>query len=266
VLRPFDRKQLKDVSRGFGHAREHVHCLRRKITLLGGAFAPPHAPARIQDRLSRAVLLQDDEVAFQERQKARTFSWGFVVLQSYHELGAFLQTFQKVDHQVTDVFSVGTLEGEFFAPNCTQAEGLGEDLVGFLTRDGGHLGEGQLEEDLFLVVNHVDSGPVDRDDYVILGQVGTRVSVRLVKPRKQQRPLEFGVADNVFFHSQDGDLFLDVITLFVGLHHERRPPVDRLLHPRETIIWNVVRQKSQQSLHVHVRVIFDIILLRRYHS
>ena len=42
-----------------------------------------------------------------------------------------------------------------------------------LTGDAGYFWEGQLQEDLFLVVDDVDTRPVDGDDDVILGEIGT---------------------------------------------------------------------------------------------
>ena len=42
-----------------------------------------------------------------------------------------------------------------------------------MTGDSGDLREGELQEDLLLVVHHIDSGPVDGDDDVVLGQIWT---------------------------------------------------------------------------------------------
>ena len=46
-----------------------------------------------------------------------------------------------------------------------------QDLL--LTGDGGDLREGELQQDLLLVVHHIDSGPVDGNDDVVLGQIWT---------------------------------------------------------------------------------------------
>ena len=42
-----------------------------------------------------------------------------------------------------------------------------------LTGDSGDLREGELQQDLLLVVHHIDSGPVDGNDDVVLGQIWT---------------------------------------------------------------------------------------------
>ena len=46
-------------------------------------------------------------------------------------------------------------------------------MILLLTRDGGDLWEGELEEDLLLVIHHVHPRPVHRDDHVVLRQVRT---------------------------------------------------------------------------------------------
>ena len=44
-----------------------------------------------------------------------------------------------------------------------------QDLL--LTGDSGDLGEGELEQNLLLVIDNVHPGPVDSDDDVVLGQI-----------------------------------------------------------------------------------------------
>ena len=41
-----------------------------------------------------------------------------------------------------------------------------------LTGDAGDFREGELEEDLLLVVHHVHPGPVHRNDHIVLRKVG----------------------------------------------------------------------------------------------
>ena len=88
-----------------------------------------------------------------------------------------------------------------------------------------------------MVVHHVDPSPVDGDDHVVLGQVGTftkhtlnmlmnqsisvmtcsfvqtRVSESLVEPGEEQRPLVLGVADHVLLGLQRRHVLLHVVTL-----------------------------------------------------
>ena len=42
-----------------------------------------------------------------------------------------------------------------------------------MTGDSGDLGEGELKQDLLLVIDNIDPGPVDSDDDVVLGQIWT---------------------------------------------------------------------------------------------
>ena len=42
-----------------------------------------------------------------------------------------------------------------------------------MTGDSGDLGEGELQQNLLLVIDHVHSGPVDGDDDVVLGEIWT---------------------------------------------------------------------------------------------
>lgn len=42
-----------------------------------------------------------------------------------------------------------------------------------LARDAGDLGEGQLQQDLLLIIHHIDTGPVDSDNDIILRQIRT---------------------------------------------------------------------------------------------
>ena len=96
--------------------------------------------------------------------------------------------------------------------------------------DAGDLREGEFEQDLLLVVDDVDAGPVDRDDDVVLGQVGTGVAEGLVKPGieeielyepevvlyepgEEERPLVLGVAHNVLLCLQSWHILLDVVAL-----------------------------------------------------
>ena len=51
--------------------------------------------------------------------------------------------------------------------------------------DGSDLREGELEQDLLLVIHHVHPRPVDRDDDVILGQARPGKLVRLGGGGKQ---------------------------------------------------------------------------------
>ena len=99
-----------------------------------------------------------------------------------------------------------------------------------LTGDGGYLREGELQQDLLLVIHHVHPRPVDGDDDVILGQVGTGVAEGLVEPGieeielfepevvlyepgEEERPLVLGVAHNVLLCLQSWHILLDVVAL-----------------------------------------------------
>ena len=42
-----------------------------------------------------------------------------------------------------------------------------------MTGDSGDLREGELQQDLLLVIHNIDPGPVDSDDDVVLGQIWT---------------------------------------------------------------------------------------------
>ena len=48
---------------------------------------------------------------------------------------------------------------------------MGQDLL--LTGDSGDLREGELQQNLLLVIDHIHPGPVDSDDDVVLGQIWT---------------------------------------------------------------------------------------------
>ena len=53
-------------------------------------------------------------------------TWGLVVLQSDHILGALLQSLEEIHNKVSDVLRIWTLEGEFFVSHGHKGEGLGE--------------------------------------------------------------------------------------------------------------------------------------------
>jgi hypothetical protein len=48
-----------------------------------------------------------------------------------------------------------------------------------LTRDCGDLWEGELEEDLFLIVHHIDPSPVHSNYHIVFGQVRTCSKVEI---------------------------------------------------------------------------------------
>ena len=66
---------------------------------------------------------------------------------------------------------------------------------------------------MFLVIYDVNSGPIDGNDDIVFGQIGTRVSESFVKSRKEQWPLVLCVADNVFFDFMNNYSVFDVVTL-----------------------------------------------------
>lgn len=70
-----------------------------------------------------------------------------------------------------------------------------------LTRHGGNLGKRQFEKYLLLIVYDVYSGPIDSYDNVIFRQIRARISICLVKARKQQWPLKFGITNDIFFNA-----------------------------------------------------------------
>jgi hypothetical protein len=56
------------------------------------------------------------------------------------------------------------------------------DLKGvLLTRDCGDLWEGELEQDLLLVVHHIDPGPVHSNYHIVFRQVRTCSKVEIYK-------------------------------------------------------------------------------------
>lgn len=77
----------------------------------------------------------------------------------------------------------------------------------------GDLGEGALQQDVFLVIHDVHTSPVHRNDHLVLWQGGTRESVRLVEPREQERPLEFGIHHDLLLHTGAVSLVADIRSL-----------------------------------------------------
>ena len=56
-----------------------------------------------------------------------------------------------------------------------------------LTSDGCDFGEGELQQHLLLIVDHVDTRPIDSDDDVVLGQIGACRDGATVKCRRETR-------------------------------------------------------------------------------
>ncbi len=54
-----------------------------------------------------------------------------------------------------------------------------EQLCLLLTRDCGDLWEGELEQDLLLVVHHIDPSPVHSNYHIVFGQVRTCSKVEI---------------------------------------------------------------------------------------
>lgn len=79
--------------------------------------------------------------------------------------------------------------------------------------NGLYFREGELKDDLLLVVHHVDPGPVDGDDELVPGQLGPARPHRLVESGEQQRPLEPGEVDHVLLHADIGRVLLHVVAL-----------------------------------------------------
>ena len=63
--------------------------------------------------------------------------------------------------------------------------------------DHGDFWELQVQQHVFLIIHHIHSGPVHRNDNVILGQTWPGELVRFVETREEQRPFEPGVVYNV---------------------------------------------------------------------
>ena len=99
----------------------------------------------------------------------------FVVLQGNHKLGALLQAFKEIDHQVSNILTVGTLECELFTSDSGKSKGLGVYFLGLATRHGGNFWEGQLQKHLLLIIHNINTCPVHSNDHIILGQVGSGV-------------------------------------------------------------------------------------------
>jgi len=99
------------------------------------------------------------------------------------------------------------------------------------TRDGSDFGEGQLEQHLFLIIDHVDAGPIDGDDHVVLGKTRTGELVRLVEAREQQWPPVARVVDNVLFDLERRYTTADEVAVRERLldlaHPERVGPLSR---------------------------------------
>ena len=106
-----------------------------------------------------------------------------------------------------------------------------------LAGDVGDLREGQLQQHLLLVVHHVDAGPVDGDDDVVLGQVRPGVAEGLVEAGEEQGPLVLGVAHHVLLHLQHVHAVLHVVALQQQEREEENTKV-RKIGLRPTLCWN----------------------------
>ena len=73
------------------------------------------------------------------------------------------------------------------------------------------LTERQFQKDLFLIVDDVDSCPVDSNDHLILWEAWPGELVRLVEAGEQEWPLVLGVVDDVFLDGQRLHSLLDEI-------------------------------------------------------
>ena len=62
-------EESQDVFWGLVQAGEDVDRLGREVPALAGALVGAHAPAGVQDRLARVVLVQKDQVAPREVQE-----------------------------------------------------------------------------------------------------------------------------------------------------------------------------------------------------
>jgi len=104
--------------------------------------------------------------------------------------------------------------------------------------DGGDLGKRQFEKHLFLIINNIDSSPVDGNDDVILRQTRPSKLVRLIEPREQQRPLVAGIVDNVLLHFQRRDATPYEVALLVG-GLNLGDPVRQGFVCGQAIVWDV---------------------------
>ena len=84
-----------------------------------------------------------------------------------------------------------------------------------MTGNSSNFWEWKFQQNLFLVIYDVNSGPIDGNDDIVFGQIGTRVSESFVKSRKEQWPLVLCVADNVFFDFMHNYSVFDVVTLWM---------------------------------------------------
>ena len=126
--------------------------------------------------------------------------------------------------------------------------------------DCSDLWERQLKKNLFLIVNDIDSSPVDSNDDVVLRQARPRKLVCLVEPRKQQRPLVAGVVDDILLHLQRCNAIPYKIALWEGLLYPVGP-VGHGLRRCKAIVWDVGGNQRLKPVVHHLRAKVDVVLL-----
>ena len=79
--------------------------------------------------------------------------------------------------------------------------------------DGFNLRIRKFQDDLFLIIHHVDPSPVDGYNELVCGKLGTRGSHGLVEPGEQEGPLEPRKVDHVLLYLDVGCVLLHIVAL-----------------------------------------------------
>ena len=198
-VRPLQSEDLQNVLRWFGEGRQDVDAVT-------GKFARRVRPFVVTDEVTRRWRSR----RFVERdQIASTYGQALAggrleILNDDDVLGFSLQTFEKVDHEIANVVGIVRRERVLVVLDRDDREAVALLPAGRLAAQ--HLGDlrkGELEQDLFLIVDHVHARPVHGDDHFILWQGRPGEFVRLVEAREEQRPFEASVVHHVLLDAWD---------------------------------------------------------------
>lgn len=130
--------------------------------------------------------------------------------------------------------------------------------------DGSDLWERQLKQHLFLIINHIDSSPVDSNDDVILRQTRPRKLVRLIEPWEQQWPLVACVVDDILLHLQWSNATPYKVALGEGLL-DLTGPVWHGLGRGKAAVGDVGGNQRLKTVVHHLRAVVDVVLLCSNH-
>lgn len=113
--------------------------------------------------------------------------------------------------------------------------------------DSSDLRELKIKQNVFLIINNINSRPVYSHYHVILRQTGAWELVSFVKSGEQQRPLITSIVDNVFFDF----LRINLLSCVVSLLDDKKKALKKKRIKYKQHGLNRHEKQTWQSLYVH---------------